>query len=143
MSASEPAAAPAPTGPFALVVEDSMPLRRMLVKILSTLGLEAHEAGDGQAALTALEEKGPGRYSIILCDLMMPIMDGASFVQNAKTKYSSALPPILICSSRSDREAVQVVMKLQVAGYILKPFKTDTVVNKIRELLPDLGGKRG
>ena len=119
-----------------------MPVRRMLCKILGTQGMQCFEAADGKQALSLLGQMKPDSFALILCDLMMPVMDGASFVAEARKLYDKAMPPVLVCSSRSDREAVQVVIKLGVAGYVLKPFKTDTVINKLREILPDLASKK-
>jgi CheY-like chemotaxis protein len=118
-----------------LVIEDSMPLRRMMVKILSTQKLSGVEAENGQKAMEKLLEFGPSHFGMIVCDLMMPVMDGANFIANARKQYAEELPPVVVCSSRSDREAIAVVAKLGVAGYVLKPFKTETVINKLREVL--------
>ncbi|MBN2711549.1 MAG: response regulator [Planctomycetes bacterium] len=122
----------------ALVIEDSMPLRRMFSKILSTQKISGIEAANGKEALDLLAEHTPEKFSVIVCDLMMPVLDGPSFIAAARKVYPDSLPPIIVCSSRSDREAIQVVMKLSVSGYILKPFKTETVISKLRELFPDL-----
>ncbi len=122
---------------YALVVEDSFPLRRMLCKILSTLRFQTLEANNGKEALGQLESAGPDSIDVILLDLMMPVMDGASFLAKARETYGDRLPQVLICSSRSDREAIQAVMGLDVAGYVLKPFKTETVINKLRQIFPD------
>lgn len=118
----------------AVVVEDSTPLRRMLCKILSTIKVKTLEAEDGKIAMAHLEKHSPKQFDIIICDLMMPVMDGAAFIAAAKSTYKE-MPPIVICSSRSDREAIQMVRKLGVAGYILKPFKTETVLDKVRATL--------
>lgn len=119
----------------AMVIEDSMPLRRMLSKILSTIKIKVLEAENGKIAMDHLAKHPPERFDIIICDLMMPVMDGAAFITAAKSTYADKMPPIVICSSRSDKEAIQMVRKLGVASYILKPFKTDTVLNKVREIL--------
>lgn len=121
--------------PKVLVVEDSMPLRRMLVKIVSSKGVTAVEAGDGEQALAVLDETPPTAFSLIMLDLMMPVMDGPNFLTAARAKYGDDLPPVLIVSSRSDREAIQSVRDLGVAGYVLKPFKADTILSKVSEFI--------
>lgn len=121
-----------------LIVEDSVPLRRMLVKIIETNKCIGWEADNGKVALEILRRQGVDFFSLLVCDLMMPIMDGASFIAAAKKEFGEALPPILICSSRSDREAVHIVRKLGINGYILKPFKTATVVDKLVEIFPEI-----
>lgn len=118
----------------AMVIDDSKPMRRMLCKILSTIKFKVLEAENGKMAMEHLEKHSPKQFGIIICDLMMPVMDGAAFIAAAKSTYDE-MPPIVICSSRSDREAIQMVRKLGVAGYILKPFKTETVLDKVRTTL--------
>ena len=134
-----PAAAETPAAASAaravLVVEDSMPTRRMMVKIFKQQGVSAVEATDGQAALDMLNGKGPDAFSLILCDLLMPVMDGPHFIVEARKLHADKLPPILICSSRTDRETLDLVMKLGVAGYILKPFKTEMFIAKVRQFI--------
>ncbi len=120
-----------------LVVEDSKPLRRMLVKILETQGFVATEAEHGKNALAVIKEQGPEAFDLLLVDLMMPVMDGAQFMSEARTTFGDKLPPVLVCSSRSDREAIQLVMKLGVSGYVLKPFKTETVIAKVKEIFAE------
>jgi DNA-binding response OmpR family regulator len=127
-----------PSKRYVLVVEDSMPLRRMLGKILSTMNIETTEAANGQEALDKIREVGVSTFDLIILDLMMPVMDGAKFLAEAKNLYPDEMPAVLICSSRSDRETIGLVMRFGIEGYILKPFKTDTVMNKIREIFPEL-----
>ncbi len=122
-----------------LVVEDSLPLRRMLCKILESQKLQPFEAADGEAAMALIKQYNPEFFTLIMTDLMMPKMDGVEFIAALRKEYGKALPPIIICSSRSDRETVQAVAKLGAAGYILKPFKTEMVIQRVRNLLTAAG----
>jgi len=125
-----------------LVVEDSLPLRRMLCKILESQQLQCFEAADGEAAMALIKQYAPNFFALILTDLMMPKMDGVEFIANLRKKYGAELPPIMICSSRSDRETVQTVAKLGATGYILKPFKTEMVIQRVRDALAKSGKEK-
>ncbi len=127
--------APEPQERRVLVVEDSKPLRRMLVKIMETQKFTVEEAENGKVALATLKLRGPDFFNLLVVDLMMPVMDGAHFISEARSAFGDKMPPVLICSSRSDRETITLVMKLGVSGYVLKPFKTETVINKVQEVL--------
>lgn len=117
-----------------LVVEDSPPLRRMIEKLLSSDGFEVTVANNGQEALQELKQ-AEAPYSLMLLDIMMPVMDGIKLMAHIKKDPPPNPPPVVLCSSRSDRETVQLTQKLGAAGYILKPFKTETVLTKVRSAL--------
>ena len=125
-----------------LVVEDSLPLRRMLCKILESQHLQCFEVADGEAAMALIKQYTPNFFALILTDLMMPKMDGVEFIATLRKKYGAELPPIMICSSRSDRETVQTVAKLGATGYILKPFKTEMVIQRVRDVLARSGKEK-
>lgn len=128
--------APSRSAPKALIVEDSMPVRRLVVKILKHEGIHGIEACHGAEGLGILKKEGIEAFSLILTDLMMPVMDGLRFITEVRKEFPSKIPPVIAFSSRSDRQAIQAVGKLGVDGYILKPFTTDAILTKIRELLP-------
>jgi CheY-like chemotaxis protein len=124
--------------PAVLVVEDSMPLRRLVLRVLERHNLPTIEASHGQEALDAIELHGVERIGLILCDLLMPVMDGLQFVATARSLYKEELPPVVVITSRSDKEAVQTALAYGVRGYILKPFQTGEIIQKIREYCPEL-----
>ena len=59
----------------ALVIDDSLVVRRSLAQALNQLGFEVTQAGDGSEGLLELQKT---LYDIVLCDFMMPVMDGVS-----------------------------------------------------------------
>lgn len=120
-----------------LLVEDSMPQRRLLKKLLESEGFVVSEAADGKEGEHCLQETGVEGLSLIVCDLIMPKVGGIEFLTAAREKYGGALPPILVCSALSDRETMVALKKIPVSGYILKPYKTTTVIEKLRQLLPE------
>jgi CheY-like chemotaxis protein len=121
-----------------LVVEDSPPLRRMVEKLLQTSGFEVDTADNGSSAYQKIQAAEPP-YALMVLDIMMPVMDGIRLMAKLQKEEVPNIPPVVICSSRSDRETVRLVSKLGAAGYILKPFKTETVVEKVRQVLAETG----
>ncbi len=117
-----------------LVVEDSPPLRRMLEKILTNSGYIVDTAENGEKAIEKLSEN-PCGYSVMTLDIMMPVLDGIKTMAKIKKDDMKGIPPVIICSCRSDKETVVLSNKLGVSGYILKPFKTETVISKVREII--------
>ncbi len=117
-----------------LVVEDSPPLRRMIEKLLHADGFEVQVAENGEAAHKKLNSSEIA-FDLMLLDIMMPGMDGIQLMAQLKKEEFDRIPPVVICSSRSDRETIQLVGRLGAVGYILKPFKTETVLGKVHDAL--------
>lgn len=130
--AASPAEGSAPAGlnRRILVVEDSFPLRRMIEKLLTVDGFEVDAVENGKRAVQKLK-KAKTPYGLMVLDLMMPEMDGVQTMAYIK-KNEIPAPPVVICSSRSDKETIRLVHKLGARGYILKPFKTQLVLQKVR-----------
>jgi len=117
-----------------LVVEDSPPLRRMIEKLLHADGFEVQVAENGEVAHKKLNDSETA-FDLMLLDIMMPGMDGIQLMAQLKKEEFDRIPPVVICSSRSDRETIQLVGRLGAVGYILKPFKTETVLGKVHDAL--------
>ncbi len=140
-SSSQPAPVSDQPTRRALLVEDSLPQRRLLKKLLESEGFVVAEAADGKEGEHCLQEAGVEGLALIVCDLIMPKVGGFEFLTAAREKYGDDLPPILVCSALSDRETMAVLKKIPVSGYILKPYKTSTVIEKLRQLSQEKGAE--
>ncbi|MGO9785329.1 MAG: response regulator [Stellaceae bacterium] len=89
-----------------LVVDDDPEMRRMTRRMLERMGLEIGEAADGQQALTWLESNPAP--SIILLDLMMPVMDGFEFLDRIRNSEQwSALPVLVVTAKALDAKEIE------------------------------------
>ena len=104
-----------------LVVDDDADIRELLISVLSDDGYEAESACNGRDALEVLD-RWPA--DVIVLDLMMPVMDGWTFAQRLKEKWSI---PFVVLSAATDvgRHAEQ----MGAADVVPKPFD-------IEQLLP-------
>src|SRR2546430_16174490 len=75
-----------------LIVDDDPVIRRLLVWTLQQQSLTVDEAGDGIEALALIKEN---QYSVILLDLLMPVLDGFG-VLSALDGPSMASPPVVL-----------------------------------------------
>jgi CheY-like chemotaxis protein len=117
----------------ALIIDDSFITRRLLGVTLEKMGFAIVEATDGNEALAKIEEIGIQKISLIITDFMMPKMSGLELIQQINGSYSE-LPPIIVCSGKSD---AQTIKKLGIAGvknYMLKPIDAKLLINKVEEL---------
>ena len=82
------------SGGRVLIVEDDEDTRELLREHLETAGLEVEMAGDGEAALRSVRSFAP---DAILLDLMMPVMDGMTFLTRLREDpYTQGLPAVVV-----------------------------------------------
>ena len=137
----QPAAVPAPTDLTGtgrvLVVEDEDSVRKFVVAALNDCGYDVAYAEDGEEALEILEETGEP-FDLIVTDVMMPILDGPSFVAKARQELKLAAPVIFMSgyaegSVRDDLDAVEET------NYIQKPFSLQAIAAKVKQALTPPG----
>jgi two-component system response regulator YesN len=115
-----------------LIVEDEKPLRDKLTMNIDwkSQGYRIYEAGDGEEALGILKQQ---EIDILVTDIQMPKMNGIELVRRAKTIYPDLW--VIIISGYGDWEYTQVLNMLGVDEYLLKPFRSQRlldIVNNIR-----------
>lgn len=116
-----------------LVVDDEKYIRKSIINRVNweKLGVQVvGEAANGAEALEQLEELQP---EIVLVDIRMPLMDGLSFIEEAKKKY----PEIhyVITSAYNEFEYARQALRLGVEDYILKPVKVEEVEKLLKRFV--------
>lgn len=106
-----------------LVIDDSGFARKMLVNILVSEGHSTIEAKDGQVGLALAESQSP---NLILCDLIMPNVDGFEFIKSARKMGVSV--PIWIVTSDVQTETKAEVLSLGADLLLNKPLSRETLV---------------
>jgi two-component system chemotaxis response regulator CheY len=115
-----------------LVVDDSAITRRILVNNLRSIGFtQILEATDGKQAL----EICTSDVDIVLTDWNMPGMAGVDLVRSLRTNPSLHEIPVLLITARTAREDVIEAASAGVNGYVIKPFSSDVLKQKIEETL--------
>ena len=111
-----------------LLVEDIYINQIVVESFLVESGFRVTIVKDGEEAIESLAAETP---DIIILDLMMPIMDGFSLLAKLKgqTDY-----PILVVSARSDFESIEKAIFLGAADYLIKPFNSKDLINKVERL---------
>jgi len=118
-----------------LVVEDHADLREMLTVLLESEGFTVRTAVNGVEALKRLEETRP---SLILLDLMMPVMSGDEFRQRqlADPRYRD-VPVICMTAAHDGRERA---LRIHADDYFQKPLDFEQLMSVVRALVPTVGG---
>ena len=116
-----------------LIVEDEVTLRSAYVTILTIEGYKVAEAGNGREALKQLKEFNP---DLILLDILMPVMDGHSFLQKAKLKEKYPNVKVVAFSNLSNQQKLEEMEALGICRYVLKSsMSPKALVNLIEEVL--------
>jgi len=116
----------------ALVVDDSLTIRRIVIKALGLVGItEATEAGDGQAALNAMAQ---GSFDLILLDWNMPRMNGIDTLR--ALRQAGHQTPVIMVTTEAEKSRVIEAIKTGANEYLIKPFSPDQLAAKVKNFLP-------
>jgi chemotaxis protein histidine kinase CheA/ActR/RegA family two-component response regulator len=110
---------PSSKRPRVLVVDDSVSARKRVIRSLSRYPLDIVEASDGKEALESLKKQ---HFAAVFSDMEMPNVDGMELLANISASGRSDSPPVIIISSRSEREFTERARQLGAANYLIKPL---------------------
>jgi CheY-like chemotaxis protein len=117
-------------GKCILVVDDDDAIRGVIAETLELEGYGVECAADGLQALEKLKISIP---DAIVLDLMMPVMDGWTFLERCRRDHLCPGTPILVTSAAQKLEAA--APKLQVEACLAKPFDLDDLIGSVERLL--------
>ena len=109
-----------------LLVEDSDDTRESLRALLQLLGAEVSVARDGREALDTM--KRGTKPDVVLCDLLMPRMDGFEFIRELDCRRSRVHPPVIAVSGLASEASRRRTQQAGFCGHIKKPFDEAAVV---------------
>lgn len=131
-------AAPTPTDdrPLAMVVDDSITVRRVMERFLERNGMRVVTARDGLDAISMLHDAKP---DIILLDIEMPNMDGYEFATHVRNDERVADVPIIMITSRTGDKHRARAIEIGVNDYLGKPYQEAKLLESMRDLLAERG----
>jgi two-component system chemotaxis response regulator CheY len=116
----------------ALIIDDSKTMRSILRRIVTELGFDTSEAGNGQEALDQLEA---GLVpDICLIDWNMPLMDGYTFVTRVRNDERWKNVTLMMVTTESEHGQIVRALAAGAHEYVIKPFTPDAIIEKM-ELL--------
>ncbi|AFZ55841.1 response regulator [Anabaena cylindrica FACHB-243] len=111
-----------------LIIEDEPQIRNNIKEILELSDFETLVAENGLQGLQLAQEKHP---DLILCDLMMPELDGYGVLTQLRQNMTTAIIPLIFLTAKSDRSDVRRGMEMGADDYLTKPFQPDELLQAI------------
>ena len=102
-----------------LVIEDQAPMRRNIALLLEMEGYDVATAANGREGLAKVQEFKP---QLVVCDVMMPEMDGHGVIQSLRDDPQTALIPFVFLTAKGDKNDVRVGMNYGADDYLTKPI---------------------
>jgi DNA-binding response OmpR family regulator len=116
-----------------LIIEDEELLRRALTDKFTKENFKVFEASDGKIGLDVALKEHP---DLILLDIIMPVMDGMTFLKELRKDDWGANVPVIILTNLSDGEKAEQGASHDVYEYLIKSnYKLEDVVAKVKERL--------
>ena len=122
-----------------LIVDDFSTMRRIIKNLLRDLGFtNTQEADDGLTALPMLQQ---GSFDFLVTDWNMPGMEGIELLKRVRADENLKSLPVLLVTAEAKKEQIVEAAQAGVNGYIVKPFTSGTLKEKIEKIFERIEGK--
>ena len=119
-----------------LIVDDQQTMRSLIRTSLQALGInQTREAPDGEEALRQLLA---APANLVITDFNMPKLDGLGLLRAIRAHGPTSKTAVIMLTGRADRELVQRAVQFGVNNYLVKPFTTQTLKEKIEAVFGPL-----
>jgi DNA-binding response OmpR family regulator len=115
-----------------LLIEDNNLVRENLSEFLELSGYEILSTDNGEEGIALAKGYKP---DLILCDVLMPGMNGYEVLQNLLASPETNTIPFIFSTSNSEKVDYSEGMKLGADDYMVKPFDMDTLLTKVENCL--------
>ncbi len=124
-----------------MIVDDEPHILKLVQVRLKANGYQVQIVSNGKECLDQINDFKP---DLIVLDVMMPVMDGYSTLiamREMRMADEDSLPdvPVLMLSARVDSVIKELLEKEEIVGYLSKPFKSEELLAKIKEVLFEKG----
>lgn len=115
-----------------LVVEDDLGIRETLVDLLDSCGYMVSSAINGKDGWEKIQELNP---HLVVCDIMMPVMDGLRLLEIVKSSETYHSLPVIILTAKVDQFTKWNSYTIGADAYVPKPFEAVDLLFQINNLL--------
>ncbi|MBU1147494.1 MAG: response regulator [Candidatus Omnitrophica bacterium] len=115
-----------------LVIDDEPDVVKVVTSRLEANGYEVITANDGDAGLEKLKSEGA---DLIILDVMMPRMDGYTFVKKIRADDSIPKVPVIILTAK---DRMKDLFEIEgIKDYLVKPFDSKELLEKVKKYLKE------
>jgi CheY-like chemotaxis protein len=118
--------------PRVLVVDDDPQVLRLMRVNLELEGYDVVSAPDGEEALEAVVTERP---DVVVCDVMMPGVDGLTVLRSLRSNPQFSKIPFVVVSAKAQRSDVKAALDMGADTYITKPFDPQDLLDAVEHLL--------
>ncbi|MBU1672196.1 MAG: response regulator [Actinobacteria bacterium] len=111
-----------------LIIEDEETVADILALNLELEGFEVEKAYNGTSGLSAALE---GRFDLVICDVMMPDLDGYELCRRLKGDERTGATPVILLTARTDVENKVAGLDAGADDFVTKPFEFDDLLGRI------------
>ena len=115
-----------------LIIEDQAPMRRNLALMLELEGYDVATAENGRDGLAKVRRFHP---QLIVCDVMMPEIDGYAVVQALRADPEFALVPFIFLTAKGDKADLRIGMNFGADDYLTKPVIREDLLAAVESRL--------
>ena len=117
--------------PLVLVVDDNAEMRQYVAQLLGG-DYDVRQAADGKEGLDTALRTVP---DLIVCDVMMPVMDGLEMCRRVKEATATSHVPVILLTSNAQENQRAEGYDCGADAYITKPFSSKVLLSRVRNLL--------
>lgn len=115
-----------------LIIEDDLAIRELMSDFLTIHGFDILEAENGEKGLTLAQQSLP---DLIVCDIMMPKLDGFGVLTALQNQTRTAVIPFIFLTAKGEIKDMRKGMNLGADDYLIKPFSNNELLSAIDKRL--------
>ena len=124
-----------------LVVDDMMTMRKLVIKCCKEIGFQTFvEAADGALGWEQINTANPP-FSLIISDWNMPNSSGVDLLRRVRSDSRFKNLPFILVTAESEKSQVLEAVQAGVSNYVVKPFTTDILRQKLEDAHKRYAGK--
>src|SRR3954464_4117340 len=115
-----------------LIIEDNKDIRENTAEILDLAGYKTFTAENGKLGVELAVKEKP---DLIICDIMMPVLDGYGVLHMLSKKPDTAGIPLIFLTAKAERSDFRKGMEMGADDYVTKPFDDVELLNAVESRL--------
>ncbi|MBN1847707.1 MAG: response regulator [Deltaproteobacteria bacterium] len=118
-----------------LVVDDQSSMRTIVKNMLKEMGFQSSNIDDASDGMRAVEKLKTNRYDLIVCDWIMPNLDGLQLLKIVKGVMGFKNTIFIMVTAEGQKSRVIEAIQNRVDNYVVKPFSVEQITKKLKMVI--------